>query len=492
VTAYKYKTKPRGFQVRALKKMLKPKRGLRSGGGLWMPMRSGKTKVAIDYACVLHQKYGVQRILVLTHSVTTPGVWRKEWEKHCPFDYILKTTAMPNFPKEAPLQVLVLNIQRVYDREFIYKAKVVDGRKVRVKTRSWVPGPNRELYRWRPEVVIIDEATCVGDPSAVQTAHTYRLTRDLNVRDILELTGTPVHRKIWGVFGQFKILDDSVFGNSITAYKDEYGRWGGYMKKKLLKLVGMKKWRRKVEPYVFQLFRVPYRKPIEQVIPVELTEATRRLHDKMEKESIVTFTRNSVRRQVTAPIPLTRALKCAQIAAGFVRDDTGTWHVVVTELRDTFASTVQDLADSEVKRLVVFARHIPELRAATLALKSAGYRTLLLHGSVPPEKREQRIAAFHDPGGYKAFVSQVGTGSMGIDLSAADTCLYYTLPTSILHKDQADARIRLHGDKRPLTYYYFIPEGTYLEVMLQSLKDNMDLADYVANHPTLIHHKERG
>jgi hypothetical protein len=478
VTKYVYKTKPRGYQVRALKKMLKPKRGLRSGGGLWMPMRSGKTKVAIDYASVLHQKYGVERVLVLTHSITTIGVWRDEWAKHCPFPYVLSTTPIPNFPRESPFNILVLNIQRVYDREKL--------------GRGWQPGPNKHLHKWKPQVVIIDETTCIGDPSSVQTAQVYRLTRQAMVKDILELTGTPVHRKIWGVFGQFKVLDESVFGSSITNYREEYGRWGGYMKKKLLKVVNMKRWRRKVEPYVFQLFRVPYREPIEQNIPVELSESTRKLHDKMEKESIVTFTRNGVRCKVTAPIPLTRALKCAQIAAGFVRDDNGKWHVVGTDLQEAFAQTVQDLSDSEVKRIVVFARHIPELRAATLACKAAGYRTLLLHGNVPQEKREQRIAAFHDPGGYKAFISQTGTGSMGIDLSAADTCLYYTLPQSLLHKDQADARIREHGDKRALTYYYFLPRGTYLEVMYKALKEGKDLADYVANHPTLIHHKETG
>lgn len=475
---YKYKTKPRNYQVRALKKMLKPKGGGRLvGGALWMPMRSGKTKVAIDWTAVLNQKYGVKRVLVLTHSTTTIHVWRNQFEEHCPAEYVLSTAAQPDFPKGAPLEVLVLNIQRVFDREKIGK--------------GWQPAPNRALYRWKPEVVIIDESTCIGDPSAVQTAHLYRLVQKLGIRFVLELTGTPVHRKIWGAFGQFKVLDDSVFGTSIVAYRTKFGEWGGYGKKKLLRLRRIKAWRRRVEPYVFQMFRIPYRRPIEIIIPVELSEKTRRLHDKMEKDSVIKFKRHGVARTVTAPIPLTRALKCAQLAAGFVRDDDGTWHVVGNEVRDAFSDTVQSLADSEVKRIVVFARHIPELRAAALACKVAGYRTLLLHGAVENDQREQRIAAFHDPGGYKAFISQVATGSMGIDLSAADTCLYYTLPVSLLHKDQADSRIRLHGDKRALTYYYFIPADTYLEVMLKALRENMDMADYISRHPDIIHHVER-
>jgi hypothetical protein len=477
---YQYKTKPRNFQVRALKKMLKRKPGLVAGGGLWMPMRSGKSKVAVDWASVLHMKYGINRVLVLTHSVTTLGVWRNEFEKHCPLPYVLGVQQPPSVPNRkrvrrgVPLEVFVTNIQNVYARYYF------EG------SREWQVVPNDALYKWKPEAIIIDESTCIGDPSSVQTAHLYRLVQKLGIRFILELTGTPVHRKIWGAFGQFKVMDDSVFGTSITAYRSKYGEWGGYGGKVLLRLRRIKQWRRKVEPYVFQMFRIPFRKPIEIIIPVELSEKSRKLHDKMESESFVKVKGKTV----TAPIPLTRALKCAQIAAGFVRDDDGTWHVVGTEVRDAFAQTVQDLADSEVKRIVVFARHIPELRAAALACKAAGYRTFLLHGGVEADKREQRIAAFHDGGGYKAFISQVSTGSMGIDLSAADTTLYYSLPISLLHKDQADSRIRLHGDKRPLTYYYFLPPGTYLETIYKALKEGMDMAEYVAKHPDIIHHME--
>lgn len=79
---------------------------------------------------------------------------------------------------------------------------------------------------------------------------------------------------------------------------------------------------------------------------------------------------------------------------------------------------------------------------------------------------------------------------MGIDLSAADTCLFYTLTESLLHKEQADARIRLHGDKRALTYYYFLPEGTVLEAMYHALHEKMDMTDYILKHPELIHHEE--
>lgn len=468
---YRYKTKPRGFQRRALKKAVD-----RGRLGLWMPMRSGKSKVAVDWASVLHLKYGVRRVLVLTHTVTTFGVWRNEFRKHCPLPYAIGVQKQPTtFPTSTCMEVMILNIQRVFEREYLDR-------------KEWMPVENPMLYEWEPEVIIIDESTCLGDPASVQTSLLYRLVSQLGIRFILELTGTPAHRQIWGVFGQFRVLDESVFGSSLKSYKLEFGVWGGYGGKTFIKHRNMKRWRRKVEPHVFQMRRIPYRKPVEQVIPVELSPKSWGLYDDMERKALAYVNGKGI----MAPIVLTQILKCCQIAAGVVRDEDGRWHRVGTELRDAFEDTVRSLSESEVNRIVVFARHLPELRDAAIACKQAGYRTLLLHGGVDPSSRERRIARFHDPGGKIAFISQISTGSMGIDLSAADTALYYTLTESLLHKDQADARIRKHGDKRALTYYYFLPRGTHLETMFKALKSKMDMVEYIAHHPDLIHHEELG
>lgn len=465
---YRYKTQPRNFQRRALKKAIEQERL-----ALWMPMRSGKTKVAVDYACVQFLKHRVRRVLVLTHSPTTFGVWRDEWAKHAPVDYEL-CIQQPLFSEGRHLQVLVLNIQRVYDRER--------------HGSSWTPVRNEALYDWKPEVLIVDESTCIGDPSALQTAHTYRLVKQLGIRFILELTGTPVHRKIWGAFGQFKVLDDQVFGTSITAYRQQYGIWGGYGGRVLLRLRNVRGWRRKVEPHIFQMHRIPYRPPVEQVIPVELSDRTRRIYDRMEREAMASVNGQAV----MAPIVLTRVLKCCQIAAGWLRDEDGEWHRIGDDLYEAYRDLMEQLYSSEVSRVVVFARHLPEVRDARRGAKAAGYKTLLLHGGMGADAREQRISRFHDRGGKIAFISQIATGSMGIDLSAADTAVYYTLTESLLHKDQADARIRKHQDKRPLTYYYLLPRGTHLETMYRALAAKLDLADYVAKHPALVHFRERG
>lgn len=80
---------------------------------------------------------------------------------------------------------------------------------------------------------------------------------------------------------------------------------------------------------------------------------------------------------------------------------------------------------------------------------------------------------------------------MGIDLSAADTTIFYTLTESLLQFDQAKARTLIHGDQeRTLTYYYFLPQGTVLETMYLALSDKMNLVNFVLKHKDIIHHEE--
>lgn len=475
---YQFKTPPRKFQTRALKKMVQVERG-----ALLLPMRSGKTKVAIDWACVLHLKHGITRILVVTHTPTTFGVWRNEFKKHCPLAYDLRVGAedyqedLWKGSRRPDLYVWVLNVQRVYGRQHYEE--------------GWDVVDNKELIKWRPEAIVVDEATAIGNPSAVQSRKLYGLQDKCGVRFKLLLTGTPLHRgkNILDTFGMWKFMDDSVFGTTVTSFRSTFGLFGGFNGKTLLKVRNIKLFRSKIEPHVYQLLRVPYREPVHQVIPVELSAKERRIYDDMVQKNIA---RIGSRVEVEAPIVLTRLLKEAQIAAGWIRDADKEWHRVGRSLRDSFSVLVGDLLASEVKKIVVYARHLPELRDAAEVLKEQGYGVLLLHGGVPAGKREERIAAFHERVGPIAFVSQIATGSMGIDLSCADTTVYYTLTESLLHKDQADARIRLHGDKRTLTYYYLIPEGTVLETMYLALRAKRSLVEFVMHHPNLIHHRERG
>jgi SNF2 family DNA or RNA helicase len=115
-----------------------------------------------------------------------------------------------------------------------------------------------------------------------------------------------------------------------------------------------------------------------------------------------------------------------------------------------------------------------------------------MYGKTPRDIREQRIAAFDETEDKAVFIAQVQTGALGIDLSAASICVFYSLPESLVDYDQFCARIRKWKDKRTLTYYYLTGRGTIEEANLAALRANLDLIDALERDPQLLSYQARG
>ena len=79
---YRWKKTPYHHQVAAVKKLL----STGFGGALLMEPRTGKTKVAVDYASILHAAGKVNRVVVFC-PVNALGVWEDEVETNCPYPY---------------------------------------------------------------------------------------------------------------------------------------------------------------------------------------------------------------------------------------------------------------------------------------------------------------------------------------------------------------------------------------------------------------------
>jgi superfamily II DNA or RNA helicase len=472
---YPFKTHPRPHQVKALRKLVR-----QGGGGLFAPMRSGKTKVAIDWACAMHLKHGVRRVLVVTHTPTTFGVWKSEIRKHCPLKYDMDVVDYPDDPT-ADILFLITNVQQVFSRQSLYNRKG--------KYTGWEPVDNGMLKKWRPEVIMVDESTCIGDPTAVQSRHLYKLQKHCGVKYKLIISGTPLHRKLIMAFGQFKFLDDTIFGTSWGAFKTEYCLFGGWDKNKLIKYINVKRFRKKIEPHIFQMRHVPKIPPVQQIIPVTLEPKARELYEQMQRDRVV---RVAGEDETTAALVVTMLLKEAQMASGFIRSDSGKWYRTSSAKRRAYGDRLRDYEADGKSKVVVFSRFLPTLRDIALESKSCGYKVLLLHGGMKHEDRERSYARFAEATGRWVFVSQISTGSMGIDLSEADTCLYYSLTESLLHYDQSMARIRKYKETRVLSYDYLLAERTIDELMYMALHEGLDLVNFVMKHKSLIHWEEEG
>jgi superfamily II DNA or RNA helicase len=429
-------------------------------------MRSGKTKTAIDWTAMLHLKFGITRVLIVC-PLSVVGVWKKQLKIHLPDEYVGK------------IRYLIINYEKVYDRQRYDNG---DGDK------GWFPVRRDVLFRWAPEVIIVDEAHKLGNPSAAQSKFLSELADEVDPKARMILTGTPFHRKILMVFGMFRFLNKDIFGTSFTAYKKRYGRWGGYGDMKLVGQKNVREWREKIKPVTFLMKTLPIVAPQHEVVPFRLEESEGAY--KSMADDLIAWIGDGV---VEAPIALVRALRLAQICGGRLRDSEGVLRRVGKEKRRAFTGLVGDqFIPNELDKFVVFARFVPQLKDIVEVCREAGYKVYLMYGKTPGDLRERRIAAFQEADGKAVFVSQVQTGALGIDLSAADVCVFYSLPESLVDYDQDCARIRTYKDRRTLTYYYMVAEGTVEEVNLSALRANLDLIEVIERDPELLSYAARG
>lgn len=450
---YQFKDpKPWPHQVRALRFIL-PQLEATGGSGLFVPLRFGKSRIAIDAAGALHLKHNLRRVLVVT-TTSGMGVWHNEIRKYV--------------PEGVELDWRIVHHQLTYDR-------VPTG-----EGREWVSAPNKAIEAFDPEMVIVDEAHRIGDPSTVQSKMCYKYGRKAKYR--LILTGTPWHRGVPVIFGQVKFMDDSLFGTAVTAFRRQYIQYGGYGNYEIVGFKNLHDLSKKIKSSVFVMDKPPPKQPpVVTVTPVALDRSLS-AYQEMEKESIIQVKD----REITAPIILTRHLRLQQIAGGWVKSE-GSYFRVGSEKRDVLLDKLTAMREQDVFKIVIGCRFIPELRDVAKAARTAGFRVHAIHGGVPVgEARDARIAAFSEGEEPCVMVCQVAAAAEAIDLSAADTLIFYSLPESLVIHDQFRARIEKYDEKRTLLYDYLIATGTRDEVTWVALRMKTDVARLLLKRPDIV------
>ena len=150
--------------------------------------------------------------------------------------------------------------------------------------------------------------------------------------------------------------------------------------------------------------------------------------------------------EVTARNVLTQLLRLAQCTGGFIRDDIKGEAQQVSGAKLDALEDIIDTCLGEEKKVVVFARFVPEIEAiATM-----------------PE--------------IKVFIGQLQTTGMGLTLTAANVAVFYSLDFSYANYEQSRARIHRIGQKQKCLYIHLVGKGTVDEKILNALKHKGDIA----------------
>ena len=91
------------------------------------------------------------------------------------------------------------------------------------------------------------------------------------------------------------------------------------------------------------------------------------------------------------------------------------------------------------------------------------------------------VANFQNNPETLVFLAQIDTAGLGITLTAADTCVYYSVNFNYAAYSQSLSRIHRIGQRHPCTYIHLVVEGTIDETVLKALAKKEDLAKTVVD-----------
>ena len=106
-------------------------------------------------------------------------------------------------------------------------------------------------------------------------------------------------------------------------------------------------------------------------------------------------------------------------------------------------------------------------------------RSWVIDGRTPAKLRQQTVDTFSEHDGPATLVLHPATGGTGLNITAANHVIHYTLEWNPAKESQATARSFRRGQELPVFVHRLIYPGTIDEIIASVLRQKRDLADEV-------------
>lgn len=440
---------------------------IHKGFGFLFEMGCGKTLTTIAVAGAAYLAGAIKKVIIVAPT-SVCSVWPKEFEEYADFPYgisILLGTKdkrikalrdLDCFPV-AGLKVAVINYESAW-REGIFEA----------------------LMDWDADLIVADESQRIKTHDAEQSKALHKIGDQARYK--LILSGTPVQNNAIDIFSQYRFMDATVFGKNFYQFRSRYAILGGFNQRQI---VGY----RDLDQLIQKEHSVAYRVTKEEALDlpeqtfqtryIQMGQKEKSLYDRIKRDSFAEMESGG---QLTAATVLTKLLRLQQFTGGFVQKDDG---IKPEQISSGKVDALEDIIDDYVlttgKKLVIFARFRPELGLIEQMLKRKKIRYGMIYGDVKLEDRGEIVKDFQTNPGTMVFLAQIDTAGLGITLTAADTCVYYSVNFNYAAYSQSLARIHRIGQRNRCTYIHLVMEKTVDEQILKALAKKEDLAKTVVD-----------
>lgn len=419
-----------------------------------MDMGTGKTITSIALVGSLLEQSKFHNLLIVCPK-SIVGVWQEEFQKFADYRYALtvldgsleKKKSAFKYMTGTALQVIVVNYESCWRLE-------------------------SEIAKWKPDMIICDESSKIKNPTTSQSKALHRLGANSKLN--LILTGTPITNNPLDFFSQYKFLDEQILGSSFYLFRNRYAVVGGYQNRLV---VGY----RHLAELVEKVHKIAYRIKIDDAVELPpFIDETRTITlepkaqamYKMIAEDCYAELNNET--DVTARNILTQLLRLSQVTGGYIRNDNNNDALQVSSAKMDALEDIVDTCVEEGRKVVVFARFVPEIEAIARMLQKKGIGYSLIYGAT--KDRAEQVKKFQEDPETKVFVGQLQTTGMGLTLTAANVAVFYSLDFSYANYEQSRARIHRIGQKEKCLYIHLVCKNTVDEKVMKALQKKGDIA----------------
>lgn len=418
-------------------------------------MEQGTAKTYVAIALIYHRMIhnNVKRVLIVTPKCVLP-VWPKELAKHADFEYTVDR--VPKSSKTAiriefgsGIQILMIN----YDK---------------------MTGRKKELIKWKPDMVILDESHRIKNRQAKRSKACHLIGREVQYK--LILTGTLLGQRLVDAYSQYLFLDSNVFGRDWKKFEEKHLNMGGYMGYEI-------KGYKDIDLFAKELHSVAFRctkkecldlpEQVDENLYIEPDAKTRYAYSTLTKDLMLEIDE----KEISVDLIITLMGKLRQITGGIVRADDNTFAVVSRRKLNVLEEFILNHSFDKKMIIVCSFTHEIEMIKDMLFRKNKGF--LVLNGQTPEYERENIEKLFTEDFSVDILIMQVDTGGEGLDFTTADTMVFYSPTFSMIKYYQVKSRIHRIGQTNSVTYYHLLMEGTIDEDILEFIQEYGDITSQI-------------
>lgn len=418
--------------------------------GIFMDMGTGKSKVAID----LIVNRGHQKTLIVCPARVI-NVWPKQFKLHAPANINVVPLKVGTGKKRASV---IKNYKGPYPVVFVTNYEII-----------WRSPMNNILLKSGFDCVVLDESHRAKRPGGKASRFLHRLGKITPWKMIL--TGTPLAHSPLDIYGQYRFLDQSIFGTNFAEFQQKYAVMGGPENRLVLRYINQEELSQKMFSIGFRVLAkdvMQLPEPIELEYEVELPPFLMNIYEEVRKESVLE-TINGPKALNNTLIQLTRM---QQLTSGIIPDGEGGIMRIDDSKAKMLADILEDLSPDEP--IVIFARFTDDLDRIKEVCEHAGRSYAEVSG------RADELIDWQE-GRRNVVGVQIQSGSEGEDYTRARYTIYYSLGTSLKDYNQSRKRTDRPGQVDNPVFIHLIAKKTVDRKTIKALQSGQEVVEYVYN-----------